>query len=208
MTEPDSSIDREFYSDYTNRPFEVCVNCDCRLQEPPRHYHVQKNIVAGETVFEMAICADCAMSMTMEYSDESREALAGFLQEKFDPDRFGEYVIEVQVEPGEDADEEAILVQLNGMQRRNPIGTGECVFCGRLRSECHRYSISDSFMGLSATGSLGPFAPCMICETCNSEISELISTKTRDLWDRFVEENFDGPPGIDIDEPKPEMLLV
>jgi hypothetical protein len=41
----------------------------------------------------------------------------------------------------------------------------------------------------------------MICDKCEQSMAGLVSKKTRDAWDRFIEEHFDGPPGVESDLP-------
>jgi len=41
----------------------------------------------------------------------------------------------------------------------------------------------------------------MICDKCESGLQDLISAQTRDRWNRFIDENFDGPPGMEVDSP-------
>ena len=48
----------------------------------------------------------------------------------------------------------------------------------------------------------------MMCEDCNSALSEQISKQTRDSWDRFVEDHFNGPPGIELDSPSQHPVLI
>ncbi|MFK7817674.1 MAG: hypothetical protein AB8G99_03060, partial [Planctomycetaceae bacterium] len=50
--------------------------------------------------------------------------------------------------------------------------------------------------------------PAIVCEGCEKELSNLTSKETRDRWDRFVEENFDGPPGIEMDSPHTQPILI
>jgi hypothetical protein len=48
----------------------------------------------------------------------------------------------------------------------------------------------------------------MICEPCAERSRILLSSKTRDTWRRFRDENFPGPPGDEVFDLDPEPLLV
>jgi hypothetical protein len=62
-------------STYEEGPFSRCTVCDSFLESTACIYYLEKVMRAGECVFEMAVCATCAVEMHREYSRESREAL-------------------------------------------------------------------------------------------------------------------------------------
>jgi hypothetical protein len=65
-----------------------------------------------------------------------------------------------------------------------------CAVCGVSR-------VSESLPDFVITGMCegqGLRHSFMICGRCGDSIQEIISTKTRDTWRRFVDENFPGPP--------------
>jgi hypothetical protein len=43
--------------------------------------------------------------------------------------------------------------------------------------------------------------PLCLCGKCEEEIQDLLSKKTRDVWDEFIETHFDGPPSSTRDLP-------
>lgn len=200
MSERDP-IPREFYSEYTELPFSTCIDCDCSLLDEETVYSVIKHIVGKEVVFEMAICMACAARMREEYSEETSENIQNYIEEKLQEKLLK--LIENEVAPrGMEGDEEPFTVDE---------GLGECAFCQKPREECHRYEMVGLFQEgeilLESGHGISFSSPMMLCQDCNSEVSKLISKKTRDTWDRFIEEHFDGPPGIEIDGPKMEPIL-
>ena len=77
------------WSAYLESPFEECVDCGCQLSESPV-YIVQKRFVAGEAVFEMAICEACRAALVREYSAETRRNIEAFLNSERAPGRRSE----------------------------------------------------------------------------------------------------------------------
>ncbi len=193
----DFDIPRIFHSDYTSQPFDACDDCGIELRSGLLHI-IQKAIVAGETVFELALCVRCVSRLNEEYSEQSREAIQQFINEQA---------------PGAQTPDEAqgvwpVLLD----DDQDPLSNLErCGFCDKPRLECRRYCIAGIFAaGQGAlTAMTGPLDfPLTICDDCNIRMNDRVSQQTRDRWNRFVEEHFDGPPGIDLDSPQPELLLM
>ncbi len=184
-------VPAEFHSVYLSGPFLHCIDCECDLLNPETFYSVIKSIVGKEPIFEMAICAECSMKLSESYSEESRAAIQQSISEW------------KRIRDQEHEREE--IVESAGISTMN-----SCFGCGRPREECHRYSYVGIFFGRSMVtplfSELSP--PLMICDECNGQAGENLSQKTRDSWNRFVEEHFDGPPGIEIDSPSLEPILL
>ena len=187
-----------FWSDYLESPFVKCIDCEVPLPEV-NLYVVQKRFVAKETVFEMAMCGGCREAMMAEYSDETRENITRFMMEHFRknarkdlPESDEPFVMEIQ--EVEDPEEGNSLLNecLN-----------YCVICGAERSTCHRYSLAGLCRDNEVVAQRTPISqtPMMVCDKCEMGMSSLISKKTRDSWDRFIAEHFDGPPGVEVDSP-------
>lgn len=187
-------IPRVFYSEYLETPFVYCIDCERPFAESTGLYSVMKHYVGTETVFEMAICLECAAKQRQRYSVESMARIISFIGEA--TERNYERLA-AAMEDGKEPDWEAF--------------TSECVFCWKNRSECHRYEIVGTFyldqMIVQSMPDNGLRTPMMMCEDCNAELSKLLSKETRDSWDRFVEEHFDGPPGIEVDGPTMEPIF-
>jgi hypothetical protein len=196
-------VPRPFYSEYLAAPFVHCIDCDSDLPATGEAYSVIKAYVAGETVFELAICSRCSIRLAQGYSSHSKAMFeAAMRQWQHHPPAAAES------DDAPAADDEA--------NESFPLVTGEiaqierCASCGRPRGECRRYSIVGAFLGRSLiTPTAAPFRlPLMICDRCNSRTTENISQQTRDNWDRFVEDHFDGPPGIEVDSPQLDPILI
>ena len=78
-----------------------------------------------------------------------------------------------------------------------------CLVCGADRETCHRYSLAGLCQDAQLVAQMTPVSrtPLMICSDCEEGMAHLVSKKTRDAWDRFIDEHFDGPPGVESDVP-------
>lgn len=191
-------VPKLFWSEYTGQPFVHCINCEVPLIESAV-YVIQKRFVAGETVFEMAMCERCREQMVVEYSEETRKNITEYMASQFqerameavDPSQQTQ-VFEVRAIEDEEEGQE-LLQQC----------TDFCLICGTERSACHRYSLAGLCRDNEIVAQVTPISrtPLMVCEKCETGMADLISQQTRDSWERFVEEHFDGPPGIELDSP-------
>jgi hypothetical protein len=204
----DSRIPREFRSSYLGRPFETCLCCQCELLQPGRLYTVQKAYVARECVFELAVCLDCAEDLAASYSQESRAAIDDWVGQRLgsqksdpaaDPDR-----------PNAGGPATDTPSDRHGLDEP---GTDVCRFCHRERAASHRFLIAAWFEGpnlieLPSQPPRIPAFPLLMCDQCSREGVDRLSKKTRETWDRFIDEHFDGPPGIELDPADRDLLFV
>lgn len=209
MSDPDASSDipEEFWSAYTEQPFDRCVECDKSLNDDLLPYAIQKHFVAGEAVFEMAICIECARRLQESFSEESRKAIESFIREAPERQRRQQEAEDATLIDLEGASAATLARQLGRLEQaqrvRRERALGSCAICAKLKNECHRYSLGTACLGGSlitgAPDSENLGSPFLICENCEQGLNECVSAQTRDAWDRFVEENFDGPPELAVD---------
>lgn len=182
-----------FWSAFDEAPFTRCIACDCQVADSPM-YVIQKRFVAGEAVFEMAVCEQCRQSLTQSYSLETRQRLNEKLTVCFQSNPL------LQVEAGQEPPGgEQLLRRCMDF----------CLICGCARMACRGYSLAGLFRTeqiVVQCSRLGQ-SPVMVCDSCERSLEGMISAKTRESWDRFVEEHFDGPPGIDLDAPFQQPAL-
>jgi len=176
-------VPKLFWSEYSDGPFARCIDCDCEL-EACDFYLVQKCYVGTEPVFEFAICNTCRTNVSEQCSDETNKAVQEFLQAHL-------------------RRREREFEELDEMETVLRKCMDECVICSRARSECHRYTVGGLGVEMDLVVQLSPQAqsPLMICQECEGSMGKLVSQKTRETWDRFVEEKFDSPPGVGVDSP-------
>ena len=195
-----SAVPKLFWSEYSGKPFFNCIGCKVPLLESNMH-SVKKRIVGGEAVIEMAMCVNCQKKQVEQMSEETRENVTAFVKESFQkqlsknlPEATADGDNIIRIQEIEDPEEGQALLDRC---------TNHCVVCGIERSKCHRYSLDGTCQESQLIVQVTPIGqtPLMICDGCEQQMAELISQKTRDSWDRFMEEHFDGPPGVEIDSP-------
>ena len=130
---------------------------------------VQKNFSGDECIMEFALCSKCKDGLDENISAESKEAMYDFLFDRTE-----------MVEPPEGYTAGQALEQIE-----------ECLTCGKARSDSKEYTYAGLFVGSFLVP--GPM-PMMICDDCQEIISEGMSDHTKDIRDKFYQENFPGPP--------------
>ncbi|MCA9027799.1 MAG: hypothetical protein KDA86_21500 [Planctomycetaceae bacterium] len=208
-------IPADLYSEYSGSPFDTCIDCGTALLDAETPYVIVKNIVAGETVFEMAICLFCTMKLQQEYSEESMQAIRAWSMEQAQKVR-GKAITPARLDhPPQhihtfDADEAETAVDDQSIEPH--LDLNHCQLCGTSRTQAHRYIMEAICVGRRLIQAREPSLifsfSLLVCEKCTEGMSELISQKTRDQWNRFVEDHFDGPPEIEIDPSGRDLMLV
>ena len=164
-----NEIPEPFHSFETDAPFTECCDCGCELIKSAQMYMVQKNYSGNECVMEYALCSGCKDKLDEQMSDKSKEALFDFLFDHAE-----------MVEAPDDYTTDDAMAQIE-----------ECLTCGKERSKCRGYSYSGLFVGTTLVP--GPM-PMMICDQCQEKVADDLSEQTKDVRDKFYEENFPGPP--------------
>jgi len=176
-----SKIPDIFHSLEHEKPFRKCLTCDANFHEISDPYTVTKVFRGPECVFEYAMCLPCRQKMADEFSEESRSRINNF----FDRNKH----IHARSERLADSDRTEDWIQ-------------ECATCGKPLEELTNYSIA--CMGFGDTMVFDPF-PMMVCSECEEDIQEKLSKTTRDQWDKFILDNFEGPPA---DALKPDGVPI
>ena len=183
-------VPKLFWSEYSEAPFAHCIDCKCELRECD-YYLVQKCYVGTEPVFEFAVCGTCRTNVSSQCSNETNRAINAFLLKSL-------------------SRRESEFEELTNLNDALHKCMDQCIICSRRRLQCHRYTIGGLCHQLDLVVQRRSQAqsPLMICQECEASMSELVSKKTRDRWDRFIEENFDGPPGVDLELPGGRPVLI
>ena len=175
-------IPNEFHSLETDDEFKTCCDCGCELIDSAQMYMIQKSFSKDECVMEFALCHACKEKLDAQISDESKEAIYDFL---FDHTEMAN--------PSVNCSHEDSMKQIK-----------ECLTCGKARQACQSYTYSGLFLGKHLV--TGPM-PMMICDDCQGKMAEKMSEHTKDVKDKFYEENFPGPPSeVDLPTSKPVFL--
>lgn len=160
----------DFNSLETGKPFTHCCDCNRPFTEIDDTYLVQKSYNGTECIFEYAICESCRETISEEFSEKSREAMFDFFHDN--ADLRNDFPLLSTDAPLEDH------IQ-------------KCITCSTPRAECKSFSYAGVFLNESLL--IGPF-PLLFCGTCEENLSKSLSKETQDTWNRFIEENFPGPP--------------
>ncbi|MAS92497.1 MAG: hypothetical protein CMO55_04805 [Verrucomicrobiales bacterium] len=78
--EPIPSILHSFYEE---RPFQSCTRCGESLIHFAEGFRISKNFKKGEVLMEYALCLPCLDAMLDEASEESKQRLAEFHEERY-----------------------------------------------------------------------------------------------------------------------------
>lgn len=158
-----------FDSHETGQPFSHCCDCGCELNHASMHI-VNQSYVGDECVFEFAMCLECREKMNAQLSEKSRVAMFDFMHDHTDMESREQQL-------GDSAETDAYIDQ--------------CITCGQSRQETPNFTLGAMFSGNHLIK--GPF-PMLICSTCEEKLGATISAETRNVWDKFIADNFPGPP--------------
>ena len=165
------TMDEWLASEETGEAFSHCLCCQLPLVEIAEPWLVNKEIIRGECVMEYAICQLCRNRVTDQLSEESKEAVRGFLEREIDWEaRMREFMLSHELTDR----------------------FGACIACGTSREELEGYGVSALF---DSSGSLvtGPL-PLLICQSCIGRMTATLSDASREVWRKFLADHFAGPP--------------
>lgn len=181
------AIPTDFWSAFLERPFQNCVCCQCDLPQASA-YVIQKQFVRNEVVLEMAICQACRQELSESFSEETRDRIGKKLAEN------------AQNSASSHRSTEYSLISPADLLHRF---MNRCFLCGRARETSNRYSLTGLFCGDQIAVQYSPpsQSPVMVCEGCEKGYVGLLSQKTRDTWERFVEQFLGDPPESEVNTP-------
>lgn len=172
-----------FNSDETDEPFTHCCDCGCDLASADM-YVVNKSYARTECVFEFAMCFTCREEMNAKLSEKSRVAMFDFMHDNANMETR-------QKALGNDSEVEAYLES--------------CLTCGKNRHHAAGYTSGAIFANNALVK--GPF-PIIICDTCERTLAETVSEETRNVWDKFVADNFPAPPAEVKSPPRRKPVII
>ncbi len=165
-----SEVPPIFHSLEKDEPFSHCISCEQVLNELSVPYTVSKVFKGPECVFEYAICQTCRLEMSQSFSPESRQKIDTFFNNQVNlADR---------------------TLALEGSEHHTD-WMQSCLTCRTPAHEIKDYSMA--CMAFSNTLVFDPF-PMMVCSACEQKIQKQLSKATRDSWDKFIANHFEGPP--------------
>lgn len=161
-----------FKSFINEKEIENCVACGKYLLNSGTQYFIEKAVKNGEVEVEYAMCIDCIQEMRKSMSEESLERTQDYMSGKIDLEEWNSRIFE-------DGDP-TVDKCLNG-----------CVVTGVPMSELSEYQMYGHFDGKHMVYSVMPY---IISFEVLDGMQELLSAKTKEELDRFMDEHFGLPP--------------
>ena len=188
----DLSIPRVFYSEATGKLFDKCIDCKKDLLEGTQEYIIEKafkkyiGYQADDTIFEYALCLDCAEKLFLSFSEASRKAIENYFK---DHSNIESRLIEMAA--NEDFDVNAHL--------------NKCLIKGLPVEEMQEYQMVCYCRG-SNISMIRP--PYLISGEAADEVMQLLSNSTIDVLGGFTDEFLGLPPEFrDLLKDKPMLVF-
>ncbi len=170
-----------FHSFEHDEPFHTCLTCEQAFHKIDAPYTVTKVFKGPECVFEYGMCLPCRKNMADSFSEESRQRITAFF---------------------EGSPNLALRSEEIGHSQNHEDWIKNCATCRTPLTEVIDYSVA--CMGFGSNMIFDPF-PMMVCSDCEQKVQEHLSKSTREQWDKFILDNFDGPPA---DALKPDGVPI
>lgn len=172
-----AEIPKVFWSDLTNQPFDKCISCECNLLDDNVEYMIEKAFqstnISGvnSTIFEYAMCFDCANQLRSQLSASSLKNIDRFYANR--------------------ADFESRRNKLLSNDLNVDIWLNDCIINQRPYQVGEEFQIYGQCVGKDFIYADMPF---MISGQALEEIIDLISNETMDELDNFKDKLTSGPP--------------
>ena len=144
-------------------------------------YKRYPNVDRPQVLFEYAVCDTCAMQIREEFSEESAANMQAYFTQNL-------------AERAQEIEDQSLETKLN-----------TCLLSQKPLEDEQEYAIVARARGGKMLQSHYPFA---IGVTAMDELQELLSDKTKDLLDDFVNQNFPGPPEFETVPVDGKWVLV
>lgn len=167
-----------FYSYATGKPFERCICCDTYLLKDGTQYIIEKGIIqyrdarVSDVAFEYAMCLPCVEKMRQRLSSESLARLNAYFQERA-------------------ACAQSRMSLLQSGNRNVADWLEYCLISQMPASEAAEYQV---FALCDGPDMLFGETPYMLSGVIMDELQELLSAKTREVLDDFIDQYFGLPP--------------
>ena len=164
----------EIFKDYlTGQPIEKCLICERDLLHGDTVYMIEKAIKGTDVIYEFGVCMPCMEEKHKMISAESAEKLKSYFESK----------VNLQSRARQ------LFHENEGFDFDRWIE--KCILTGKSRAEMPEHTLYGLFYETEII--MGEF-PYMISGPALLEVSELLSSKTKDELGRFADENLGVPP--------------
>ncbi|MBN1184940.1 MAG: hypothetical protein JXB49_21825 [Bacteroidales bacterium] len=166
--------------------FSHCIICNKHLLHEGSQYLIEKAVKDHFVEFEYAICLDCTEKLRETLSTESRQRVDEYFQSRIDLQQRRQKLLK---EKGTNIDE----------------WLSSCIFTGEHVNNIREYQI---YAHCDGKDLLFTYMPYMISEKALEEMQGLLSKKTKEELDGFVDRNFGLPPEWKEALKKKDLILV
>ncbi len=186
------NIPNIFHSYMNEGPFEQCIVCEKSLLDDNTHYFIEKAFQRYDitdnpnTVFEYAICADCAENMRESFSKTSLEKIDAYFENRVD-----------NVQRSVD------IFMNNGHKTEKWLE--HCMIKNTAQNTLKEYQIYGEFIGSQLLHGPSLF---LLSGEAIEELSELLSPQTLGEIDDFVGEFFGLPPEFEEAWKNRDVVLI
>jgi hypothetical protein len=173
-------IPPDLYATDTGKPLDRCLMCDTFLLEEGKPYMIEKSIKQHpeldfrETIFEYAMCMDCAVKMNDSLSVESRQ-------------RIGDYF----ATHANLSERRETFVKDNTFELQPWVS--RCIIKDTPISEAREYQLVVQCEGKNLLFTYMPFA---LSFDAMEEMTSLMSAQSLGEMDDFIGKYFTGPPEV------------
>ncbi|MBU0766085.1 MAG: hypothetical protein KJ607_14775 [Bacteroidetes bacterium] len=165
-------IPEQFRSYISGKPFENCIACEKYLLDSGTQYFIEKAIRKDEVEVEYAICFSCVEQMRNKMSEESMNKTQGYFQSVVN---INERYNKIQADPDPSWKK----------------WIANCLVKGTPITQLEEYQLYAHCDGKYMINSVFPY---MVGSAAIEEMQELLSAKTKEELDRFMDEHFGLPP--------------
>jgi hypothetical protein len=174
-----TNIPKQLHSDLSDDAFCNCVMCDIDLMASQVPYLIEKAFKRAPdgslyTIFEFAICMDCAQKTQDQMSRESLAKIQEYFAERTNLIERNEAKFE-----NEELDFESWV--------------DECVLSNKRISECDEFQVLATCQGDQMDMGVFPYA---LSGDEAEKMQELLSAQTKDEMDDFMNRHLDLPPEL------------
>ena len=181
-------IPKSLYSYIDDKPFTNCIECNKYLLDRDTEYLIERinrnypEYGASETIFDYALCMNCALKLHSQMSKESQETLQNYFLNNVD-----------------------LHARQTLTQNIHSIGEtySNCLVSGKAMDDCKEYQVCAHCKGDKLFMGNPPY---MLSGEILEEIMGLLSNKTQDIMNGFYNKHRTPTPGIY--EPDPKLILV
>ena len=183
-------IPREFYSFESQTPFERCIECEKYLLDNTE-YVIEKAIkkydgyTATDTVFDYAICMNCAEKMRNEFSKESLSKIDAYFGKHFN------------------------FLNITRFAGKEKLDMDECLSNCLIKDvsidEVNEYQIYAYCKGDKLVKSIPPY---MVSGQAIDEILPLLSDPTTDFLNGFFNKHFGPDPALVEPDPRDRLVFI